>query len=156
MSGRSYVLFEMFVFSVLLLKKWQRCVFVLFFLYMTKIDLLFVLFCIPGICIFGNGCKKHFFLHLWSNNQLLSGILRKISMMWVDDYERIIIDWPDPHSKLNEMYIFFRTTLIMPKEPLLWHFWVQNWYLSYFLFCCFAFPDNFIVESESLLLIFTC
>ena len=51
-----YVLFEMFIFSVLLLKKWQRCV--LFFLYMTKIDLfslsifiLFVLFCIPFFSI---------------------------------------------------------------------------------------------------------
>ena len=27
-------------------------------------------------------------------------------MMRVDDYEQIIIDWPDPHSKLSKIYIF--------------------------------------------------
>ena len=50
-SGESYVLFEMFIFSFIT-EKIMRCV--LFFLYMTKIDLfsmsifiLFVLFCIP-------------------------------------------------------------------------------------------------------------
>ena len=111
----------MFIFSVLLLKKWQRCV--LFFLYKTKIDLfslsillLFVLFCIPGICIFGNSWKKNFFLHSWSNNQLLCSILRKIFMMRVDDYERIIIDWPDPHSKLSKIYIFLGRLWLCPKN----------------------------------------
>ena len=78
--------------------KKQRCV--LFFLYMTKIDLfslsvfiLFFLFCIPGTCIFYNSWKK---IHSWSNNQLSCGILRKIFTMRAGGYERIInYDWPN-------------------------------------------------------------
>ena len=64
---------------------------------LTKIDLFllsifiwFVLFCIPGTCVFYNSWKIYFYLHLWSNNQLSCGILRKIFTMRAGDYERII------------------------------------------------------------------
>ena len=77
----------------------------MFFLYMTKIHLfspsifiLFVLFCIPGTCVFYNW-KKNFFLHSWSNNQLSCSILSKIFTMRAVDYERIInYDWSYEHT----------------------------------------------------------
>ena len=86
------------LFPVWLLNK-QCCVF--FILYMTKIDLfslcifiLFVLFKIPGCCVFYNSWKKFFFLHSWSNNQLSCGIL-EIFTMRANDYGQIInYDWP--------------------------------------------------------------
>ena len=73
--------------------------FVLFSLYMTKIDLfslsifmLFVLLCIPGTCVFYNSWKE---IHMWSDNQFSCSILRKIFAMRVGDYEQIInYDWP--------------------------------------------------------------
>ena len=91
---------------------------VLFYLYMIKIDLfslssfiLFVLFCIPGTCVFYNSWKKTFFLHSWSNNQLSPDILRKIFTMRAGDYERIInYDWPD--DRFRQTWSFEMTKFI--------------------------------------------
>ena len=60
------------------------------------IDMLISDQCIPGTCVFWNSWKKiFFFLHSWSNNQLLCSILRKIFTMRAGEYERIInYDWP--------------------------------------------------------------
>ena len=53
-------------------------------------DILISDHCIPGTYIFYNSWGKIFYLHLWSNNQLSCGILRKIFTMragwiWTND-----------------------------------------------------------------------
>ena len=98
-SVESYVLFKMFIFSFIIEKITMLC-FVLSLYGKNRfislsIFILFVLFCIPGTCVFYNSSKKKFFLHLWSNNQFSCGILRKIFTIQVGDYEQIIkYDWP--------------------------------------------------------------
>ena len=83
---------------------------------MTKIDLfslstfiLFILFCVPGTCVFYNSLKKEIFLHSWSNNQLSCGILRKILTMRAGDYERLInYDWPYMKMAAKRRIVFLR------------------------------------------------
>ena len=75
----------------------------MFFLYMTKIDLfslfifiLFVLFCIPGTCVFYNSLKKKFLSicdQIFNSHVAFWG--RFLWCGWVGDYERIInYNWP--------------------------------------------------------------
>ena len=93
------ILFETFIFSFVIEKIIMLC-FVLSLYGKNRfislsIFILFVLFCIPGTCVFCNSCKKFFFLYLWSNNQFSCSILRKIFTMQAGDYEWIITyDWP--------------------------------------------------------------
>ena len=49
----------------------------------------------------------------------------------------------------------FRTTLIILKERLVRYFHVPNWSVSYFLFCCFIFPDRVGVRTWGPLLLCT-
>ena len=50
----------------------------------------------------------------------------------------------------------FRVSMIIPKEPRFGRFWGKNWFASYFLFQCFAFPNSFLFRTGDPLLLRSC
>ena len=74
---------------------------------------------------------------------------KSITKLSVDFYRNLFDDRHWKRRKFQGKYDYTQRT------PL-WAFWGKNWFASYFLFHCFAFPNSFLFRTGDPLLLRSC